>query len=176
VEIAITTIIQLGSLDLRTTHMDGAWRMKALLQRVTSANVVVGSEIIGEIDSGWVVLLGVGRGDSSQDVVKLVDKILGLRLFSDEQGRFNLSVQETKGAILIVSQFTLFADCTRGRRPGFSLAASPDMANQLYEMFIDEMKKSGLVVQTGRFGADMKVALVNDGPVTVMLDTHEFGP
>ncbi len=149
--------------------------MKALLQRVASAKVTVNSEIIGEIPAGWLILLGIGQGDSEADIPKLVDKILGLRLFSDADGRFNLSVQDTQGALLIVSQFTLFADCSRGRRPGFSNAAPPNQAKSLYEKFVDAMRVSGLLVQTGSFGADMKVSLVNDGPVTVMLDTADFG-
>jgi D-tyrosyl-tRNA(Tyr) deacylase len=149
--------------------------VKALLQRVASAKVTVNSEIIGEIPAGWLILLGIGQGDSEADIPKLVDKILGLRLFSDADGRFNLSVQDTQGALLIVSQFTLFADCSRGRRPGFSNAAPPNQAKSLYEKFVDAMRVSGLLVQTGSFGADMKVSLVNDGPVTVMLDTADFG-
>lgn len=149
--------------------------MKALLQRVTSAKVTVDSKIIGEIPEGWLVFLGVGQGDSAAEIPKLVDKILGLRLFSDAEGRFNLSVQDTRGALLIVSQFTLFADCSRGRRPGFTNAAPPEVARSLYEQFVEGMRSSGLLIQTGSFGADMKVSLVNDGPVTVMLDTAEFG-
>lgn len=149
--------------------------MKALLQRVSSAKVTVGPEIIGEIPGGWLILLGVGQGDAEGDIPKLVDKILGLRLFSDAEGRFNLSVQDIKGALLVISQFTLYADCSRGRRPGFTDAAPPDKAKGLYEKFVETMRASGLLVQTGSFGADMKVSLVNDGPVTVMLDSSEFG-
>lgn len=148
--------------------------MKALLQRVSSAKVTVDSKIIGEISAGWLVLLGVGQGDSESEIPKLVEKILGLRLFSDADGRFNLSIQDTKGALLVVSQFTLYADCSRGRRPGFTQAASPEDAKRLYEKFVEAMRASGLLVQTGSFGADMKVSLVNDGPVTVMLDTAEL--
>lgn len=148
--------------------------MKALLQRVSSAKVTVDSKIIGEISAGWLVLLGVGQGDSESEIPKLVEKILGLRLFSDADGRFNLSIQDTKGALLVVSQFTLYADCSRGRRPGFTQAASPEDAKRLYEKFVEAMRASGLLVQTGSFGADMQVSLVNDGPVTVMLDTAEL--
>lgn len=148
--------------------------MKALLQRVSSAKVTVGSEITGEISTGWLVLLGVGQGDSESEIPKLVDKILGLRLFSDPEGRFNLSVQDIGGAVLVVSQFTLFADCTRGRRPGFTNAAPQEIAKSLYDKFVESLRASGLMIQTGSFGADMKVALVNDGPVTVMLDTSEW--
>jgi D-tyrosyl-tRNA(Tyr) deacylase len=149
--------------------------VKALLQRVASAKVTVDHEIIGEIQHGWLVLLGVGQGDTETEIPKLIDKILGLRLFADTDGRFNLSVQDTKGALLVVSQFTLYADCSRGRRPGFTNAAPPELARLLYEKFVETLRSSGLMIQTGSFGADMKVSLVNDGPVTVMLDTSEFG-
>ena len=148
--------------------------MKALLQRVSEAKVTVGPKIIGEIGGGWLVFLGVGKGDTAAEITKLSDKILGLRLFSDDDGKFNLSVQDVGGEILVVSQFTLFADCSRGRRPGFSNAAAPDLAKDLYESFVTELKKSGIKVATGEFGADMQVALVNDGPVTVLLDSSEL--
>ena len=148
--------------------------MKALLQRVSEAKVTVNSKIIGEIGTGWLILLGVGKADSEAEIPKLSEKILGLRLFSDADGKFNLSVQDVGGQILVVSQFTLFADCSRGRRPGFSNAAPPDVAKDLYERFVDELRKSSITVATGEFGADMKVSLVNDGPVTIMLDSAEF--
>ena len=148
--------------------------MKALLQRVSEAKVTVNSKIIGEIGKGWLILLGVGKGDSDAEIPKLSEKILGLRLFSDTDGKFNHSVQDVGGQILVVSQFTLFADCSRGRRPGFSNAAPPDVAKDLYERFVAELRKSGFMVATGEFGADMKVALVNDGQVTIMLDSLEF--
>ena len=145
--------------------------MKALIQRVKSARVRVDSEIIGEIGVGWLVLLGVARGDSGAETMKLVDKIIGLRLFPDAEGRFNLSVLDVSGSILVVSQFTLYADCSRGRRPSFTDAAEPEKANQLYEQFIGELRMKNLPVATGRFGADMEVSLVNDGPVTILLDS-----
>ena len=148
--------------------------MKALLQRVSEAKVTVNSKIIGEIGTGWLILLGVGKADSEAEIPKLSEKILGLRLFSDVDGKFNLSVQDVGGQILVVSQFTLFADCSRGRRPGFSNAAPPDVAKELYERFVAELRKSDVTVATGEFGADMKVTLVNDGPVTIMLDSAEF--
>ena len=129
--------------------------MKALIQRVKSAQVRVDSEIIGEIGVGWLVLLGVARGDSGTETMKLVDKIIGLRLFPDAEGRFNLSVLDVSGSILVVSQFTLYADCSRGRRPSFTDAAEPEKANQLYEQFIGELRMKNLPVATGRFGADM---------------------
>ena len=136
--------------------------------------MTVNSKIIGEIGTGWLILLGVGKADSEAEIPKLSEKILGLRLFSDADGKFNLSVQDVGGQILVVSQFTLFADCSRGRRPGFSNAAPPDVAKDLYERFVDELRKSSITVATGEFGADMKVSLVNDGPVTIMLDSAEF--
>ena len=145
--------------------------MKALIQRVKSAQVRVDSEIIGEIGVGWLVLLGVARGDSGAETMKLVDKITGLRLFPDAEGRFNLSVLDVSGSILVVSQFTLYADCSRGRRPSFTDAAEPEKANQLYEQFIGELRMKNLPVATGRFGADMEISLVNDGPVTILLDS-----
>jgi D-tyrosyl-tRNA(Tyr) deacylase len=145
--------------------------VKALIQRVKSARVRVDSEIIGEIGVGWLVLLGVARGDSGAETMKLVDKIIGLRLFPDAEGRFNLSVLDVSGSILVVSQFTLYADCSRGRRPSFTDAAEPEKANQLYEQFIGELRMKNLPVATGRFGADMEVSLVNDGPVTILLDS-----
>lgn len=148
--------------------------MKALIQRVSEARVTVSGKIIGEIGQGWLVLLGVGQGDTEAEVAKLADKILGLRLFSDEAGKFNLSVQDIGGDVLVVSQFTLFADYSRGRRPGFTNAAPAELANHLYQRFVEEVRKSGTRVQTGSFGADMKVSLINDGPVTVMLDSSEL--
>ena len=145
--------------------------MKALIQRVKSAHVRVDSEIIGEIGVGWLVFLGVARTDSGAETRKLVDKITGLRLFPDAEGRFDLSVIDVSGSILVVSQFTLYADCSRGRRPSFTDAAEPEKANQLYEQFIEELRMNSLPVATGRFGADMEVSLVNDGPVTILLDS-----
>ena len=121
--------------------------MKALLQRVSEAKVTVNSKIIGEIGTGWLILLGVGKADSEAEIPKLSEKILGLRLFSDVDGKFNLSVQDVGGQILVVSQFTLFADCSRGRRPGFSTAAPPDVAKELYERFVAELRKSDVSVE-----------------------------
>lgn len=145
--------------------------MKALIQRVKSAQVRVDSEIIGEIGVGWLVFLGVARTDTGAETAKLAEKIAGLRLFPDAEGRFNLSVSDVSGSILVVSQFTLYADCTRGKRPSFTDAAEPERANQLYEQFIKELRAKEMPVATGRFGADMKVSLVNDGPVTILLDS-----
>lgn len=145
--------------------------MKAFIQRVKSAQVRVRSEIIGEIGVGWLVFLGVARSDNGQEINKLVDKILGLRLFADSDGRFNRAINDVGGSILVVSQFTLYADCSRGRRPSFTDAADPDTANKLYEQFITEIGTRGLPVASGRFGADMEVSLINDGPVTILLDS-----
>ena len=148
--------------------------MKALIQRVTSAKVTISDDIIGEIGRGWLVLLGVGKTDSGGEIPKLVEKLMDLRLFSDEDGKFNLSVKDVQGEILVVSQFTLYADCRRGRRPGFTDAADPQTARDLYERFVAELRSQLVKVATGSFGADMKISLVNDGPVTVMLDSNDF--
>jgi D-tyrosyl-tRNA(Tyr) deacylase len=148
--------------------------VKALIQRVTSASVAVNSEIIGEISKGWLLFLGVGRHDNGSEIQKLAEKVIGLRLFSDQEGKFNHSVQDVGGSILVVSQFTLYADVSRGRRPGFSDAAPPALAKEFYERFIDVLKSAGIHVATGAFGADMQVSLVNDGPVTVMLDSSDL--
>ncbi len=145
--------------------------MKALIQRVKSAQVKVAADIVGEIDQGWLVFLGVSRSDTGDEIAKMAEKIAGLRLFSDAGGRFNLSVADVSGSILVVSQFTLYADCSRGRRPSFTDAAEPAKAEALYERFVAELRAKSIKVETGRFGADMQVSLVNDGPVTVMLDS-----
>jgi D-tyrosyl-tRNA(Tyr) deacylase len=145
--------------------------VKALIQRVSAASVAVDDEIIGKINQGWLVLLGVGRQDNGSEIQKLTEKILGLRLFSDQGGKFNLSVQDIGGSILVVSQFTLYADVSRGRRPGFSDAAPSEIAKELYERFVEAMRATGIPVATGSFGADMKISLINNGPVTLMLDS-----
>ncbi|ORJ62158.1 D-aminoacyl-tRNA deacylase [Geothermobacter hydrogeniphilus] len=146
--------------------------MRAVLQRVSEARVRVDNEIVGEIGPGLLVLLGVGRGDDERDVAYLADKTAGLRIFEDDGGKMNLSVSDIGGAVLAVSQFTLFGDCRKGRRPGFSAAAPPDEANRLYQLFVDRLRQLGLPVATGIFQADMKVELVNDGPVTMLLDSN----
>jgi len=145
--------------------------MRAVLQRVSQASVTVASETVGRIDAGWLVLLGVGESDSLDDVTYLADKVLGLRAFPDTAGKMNLSVADISGSLLIVSQFTLYADCRKGRRPSFADAAAPERANELYEAFVAHLKTSGLTVATGRFQHHMEVALVNDGPVTFLLDS-----
>lgn len=145
--------------------------MRALLQRVTEASVTVDGEVIGEIGSGLLILICAMQGDTKAEADKLAAKIGKLRIFHDDAGKMNRSVLDAGGAALVVSQFTLAADTRRGNRPGFSTAASPDEGKALYEYFAAQVAAQGLTVATGRFGADMKVALVNDGPVTIWMDT-----
>lgn len=147
--------------------------MRVVLQRVAQASVSISSENVGHIDRGWLILLGIGERDQAPQILPLVEKILGLRLFSDADGKFNLSLQDVGGALLVVSQFTLFADCSRGRRPSFTKAAKPEYAKLLYLEFIETCRKKGIAVATGVFGADMQVSLINDGPVTIVLDDEE---
>lgn len=146
--------------------------MRAVLQRVRSASVAVDAETISSIAQGLVVLLGVAKGDSEADVTSMADKIPHLRIFPDEAGKMNRSIVETKGALLIVSQFTLLGDTHRGRRPGFDAAAPPETARQLYESVTQAIRERGVPVHTGKFGANMVVTLENDGPVTFILDSH----
>ncbi|EAR60023.1 D-aminoacyl-tRNA deacylase [Neptuniibacter caesariensis] len=145
--------------------------MKALIQRVSSANVVVDSETVGEIDRGILILLGVEKEDNEQRADKLLKKILGYRIFPDQEGKMNLNVQQVNGELLIVSQFTLVADTQKGLRPSFSSGASPELGEQLYDYFTEQALKSGLTIANGKFGADMKVSLCNDGPVTFWLES-----
>lgn len=144
--------------------------MKALIQRVRGAKVEVEGAIIGQIESGLLVLLGVTHDDQVENMKKLADKLVSLRIFEDGQGKMNRSVGESGGSILVVSQFTLYGDCRKGNRPSFIQAAEPKRANALYELFIKELKLRGLKVESGSFGADMQVSLTNDGPVTFMLE------
>jgi D-tyrosyl-tRNA(Tyr) deacylase len=145
--------------------------MRAVLQRVRRAKVTVGDEITGEIAAGWLVLLGVAPSDTQKEVNWLADKVANLRAFEDADGKMNLSVQDVHGSVLVVSQFTLYGDCMKGRRPGFTGAAQPAIAEPLYEAFVNALKLLGVPVGTGRFGADMQVELVNNGPVTFVIDT-----
>jgi len=147
--------------------------MRAVLQRVTQAHVTVDGETVGAIDQGIMVLLGVEQGDTQQDGAQLVKKTAELRLFEDAEGKMNLSVEDIGGHILVVSQFTLAADCRKGRRPGFSRAAAPEEADALYRDYVEQLRRRGLTVATGRFGAMMQVHLVNDGPVTFLLDSRK---
>jgi D-tyrosyl-tRNA(Tyr) deacylase len=144
--------------------------VKALLQRVTEGSVSIAGEVVGKIGRGLVVFVGVAAGDTEKDAEYLARKVVGLRIFSDEQGKFNLSAQDVNGELLVVSQFTLLADARKGRRPSFVDAAAPDEAVRHFERFLDEVRKSGLKVETGRFQEHMLVDIVNDGPVTIMLD------
>jgi len=149
--------------------------MKAVLQRVTRASVEVEGTIVGRIGSGLVVLLGVARGDGEPDAQYIADKVHSLRIFGDEAGKMNRSVADTQGAVLLISQFTLVGDTTKGRRPDFGDAAAPDEARALYQRVESALRRRGLSVETGRFGAYMKVDLVNDGPATFMLDSRRIG-
>jgi len=146
--------------------------MRALIQRVTEAQVVVDDDIIGKVGGGLLILICAMQGDSDADSMKLAQKIAKLRIFRDDQGRMNRSLADVGGAALIVSQFTLGADTSRGNRPGFSLAASPDEGHRLYDAFVADFIALGIPVETGQFGADMKVSLTNDGPVTIWMDTE----
>lgn len=143
--------------------------MIALIQRVSQASVNVGGKTVGEIGIGLLVLLGVEKNDDEQKVKRLSDKILGYRIFSDEQGKMNLNVQQAGGSLLVVSQFTLAADTNKGMRPSFSGGAEPQMAEQLYESFIERCRLANICTESGQFAADMQVSLTNDGPVTFWL-------
>ena len=145
--------------------------MRALLQRVSRASVVVDGSVVGEIGAGLLILLGVAKSDTFQDAEFLVDKILNLRVFPDAAGKMNRSLLENSGDLLIISQFTLYGDCRKGRRPGFDAAAPAEQARALYEAFVGLSRRSGLRVETGVFQAHMDVSLVNDGPVTLMLES-----
>ncbi len=147
--------------------------MKALLQRVISASVSVGSEVVGSIGQGLVVFVGVADGDTEEDAHYLVQKTVGLRIFSDEAGRFNLSALDIQGELLVVSQFTLLANTRKGRRPSFTEAAPPSQAEGLFQRFVEQAAATGLKVATGRFQQYMQVEIHNDGPVTILLDSRE---
>jgi len=145
--------------------------MRAVVQRVTRATVSVDGKAVGEIGRGMLVLLGVGADDSEADADYLAAKIAGLRIFDDEQGKMNLSAEQASVGALVVSQFTLYGDVRRGKRPSFDAAAPPEKARALYEYFVGRIRQAGLVCETGQFQADMQVELVNDGPVTILLDS-----
>jgi D-aminoacyl-tRNA deacylase len=147
--------------------------MRAVIQRVSKARVEVEGRVVGRIDSGLLVLLAVAQDDSARDADYLADKIASLRIFSDADGRMNLSLLDIGGAMLLVSQFTLYGDVRRGRRPSYTDAAQPEKANTLYEYFVDRVRVGGIRVETGVFQAHMEVSLVNDGPVTILLDSRK---
>lgn len=148
--------------------------MKAILQRVTHAKVTIDGQVSGEIGTGFLVLLGVAPEDTQEEALYLARKIAGLRVFTDENDKMNLSLKDVAGEVLVVSQFTLYGDCRKGKRPSFIAAARPGTAIPLYEQFVAELMDHDLHVETGWFGADMEVSLINDGPVTLILDTEEM--
>lgn len=145
--------------------------MRAVVQRVTNADVKIDGRVNGKIDDGLLVLLGVGNGDTEEDMKYIVDKIIKLRIFSDENDKMNLSLEDVGGSMLVISQFTLYGDCSHGRRPYFGNAMEPVSANEMYEKFVAYIREQGIHTETGEFGADMKVSLTNDGPVTIILES-----
>lgn len=148
--------------------------MRFVIQRVTDASVTIDGEISGKIGKGYLVLIGVADADTKEIADKMIRKMIGLRIFEDEQGKTNLSLADVDGGLLLVSQFTLYANCKRGNRPSFIEAGKPDMANEMYEYIIEKCRESVEEVQTGEFGADMKVQLLNDGPFTILLDSDQL--
>ena len=148
--------------------------MKAVIQRVAHASVIVDEQVIGAIDQGFLVLLGVGTEDTKEDVDRIVKKMAGLRIFADAEGKTNLSLKDVGGSVLVISQFTLYADCRKGNRPSFFDALEPDRADALYEKFVALCREKVTKVETGSFGAHMRVDLENDGPFTVVLDSRDF--
>ena len=145
--------------------------MRAVVQRVTNADVKIDGRVNGKIDDGLLVLLGVGNGDTEEDMRYIADKIIKLRIFSDENDKMNLSLEDVGGSMLVISQFTLYGDCSHGRRPYFGNAMEPVSANEMYEKFVAYIRERGIHTETGEFGADMKVSLTNDGPVTIILES-----
>lgn len=148
--------------------------MKFVIQRVSKASVTVEDQVIGKISKGFLVLIGICEKDTKETADKMIKKLLGLRIFEDENGKTNLDLKTVEGELLLISQFTLYADCKKGNRPSFINAGKPEMANALYEYIISECKKQVSVVEQGEFGADMKVELLNDGPFTIVLDSEEL--
>ena len=145
--------------------------MRAVVQRVTNADVKIDGRVNGKIDNGLLVLLGGGNGDTEEDMKYIADKIIKLRIFSDENDKMNLSLEDVGGSMLVISQFTLYGDCSHGRRPYFGNAMEPVSANEMYEKFVAYIREQGIHTETGEFGADMKVSLTNDGPVTIILES-----
>ena len=148
--------------------------MRAVIQRVNNASVTVSGKVIGEIDKGLLVFLGVGEGDTEVDLKYIADKIVGLRIFSDADDKMNLSIRDIGGEVLVVSQFTLYGDCRKGKRPSFSSSMEPKDAEKMYEDFIKMIESNGIKTAHGEFGADMQVSILNDGPVTILLDSSKI--
>ena len=148
--------------------------MKFVIQRVNHASVKVDGNVVGKIDKGYMVLIGISENDTKEIADKMIKKMIGLRIFEDENGKTNISLKDVSGELLLISQFTLYADCKKGNRPSFISAGKPDMANEMYEYIIEQCKKEISVVEKGIFGADMKVSLENDGPFTIVLDSKEI--
>ena len=147
--------------------------MRAVVQRVSSARVAVNDEVVGAIERGFLILLGIAGDDTDADVIYTAQKVIGLRVFEDDAGKMNLALSDVGGAMLVVSQFTLYGDCRKGRRPSFIEAAPPELAERLYRAFVAEVRGQGIPVETGRFQAQMEVSLVNDGPVTLLVDSRK---
>lgn len=148
--------------------------MRFVIQRVSEASVAVDNQVIGQISKGFLVLVGVSQSDDKGIADKMVKKLIGLRIFEDENGKTNLDLKSVSGSLLMISQFTLYADCQKGNRPSFIKAGGPDMAQELYEYIVEQCKLQIPIVETGEFGADMKVSLLNDGPFTIILDSEEL--
>lgn len=148
--------------------------MKFVIQRVNHASVKVDGNVVGKIDKGYMVLIGIAEDDTKEIADKMIKKMIGLRIFEDENGKTNMGLKDVSGELLLISQFTLYADCKKGNRPSFINAGKPDMANEMYEYIIEQCKKEISVVEKGIFGADMKVSLENDGPFTIVLDSKEI--
>lgn len=148
--------------------------MKFVIQRVTHASVTVDRDVLGKIEKGFMVLIGIEDSDTQAVADKMISKMLGLRIFEDEEGKMNLALKDVGGGLLLISQFTLYADCKKGNRPSFVKAGKPDMAEPMYEYIIEKCREQIKNTQKGQFGADMKVELLNDGPVTIVLDSHEL--
>ena len=157
---------------IRKTKRRGVDILKFIIQRVLNASCEVNNQIIGKIENGLCVFIGISNSDDEQIADKMIKKLLNMRIFADENDKTNLNLADVSGSLLLISQFTLYADCSSGNRPSFTEAAKPDFANELYEYIIEECKKQVEIVETGVFGADMKVGLVNDGPVTIMLEKN----
>lgn len=148
--------------------------MKFVIQRVNKASVAIEGNVVGKINKGFLVFIGVSNEDTKEIADKMIKKLIGMRIFDDENGKTNLALADVEGELLLISQFTLYANCKKGNRPSFMDASAPDMANEMYEYIISECKKQVSMVETGEFGADMKVSLENDGPFTIVLDSKEL--